>query len=103
MRIGEVMGRVVLSRADAALKGGRLLVLRAFDLKTLTTGGPACGEVVVAYEELGASDGMRVGFSEGREAAMPFHPKPVALDAYVGCILDEVVIEAPGPDVAKTK
>lgn len=76
------------------------MIARPYDLAALAGESPPTGEIVVAYDELGASVGMRVGLSEGREAAMPFHPTPVALDVYVACLLDEVVVEKPRNDVA---
>ena len=94
MRIGEVIGRVVLNRCDPKFEAGRFMIVRPFDLEALEGKAPPTGEVVVAYDELSATDGMQVGLSEGREAAMPFHPTPVALDVYIGCLLDEVVIES---------
>lgn len=90
MRIGDVIGKVTLSKADPRLIGGRFLVIRPHDPQSLRENRPGKGEVVVAYEELGANIGDRVGFSEGREAAMPFHPTPVAVDAYLACLLDDV-------------
>ena len=93
MRIGEVIGRVVLSRCDPKFEAGRYMIVRPFDLAALEGKAPPTGEIVVAYGELSASNGMRVGLSEGREAAMPFHPTPVALDVYIGCLLDEVIVE----------
>ena len=90
MRIGEVIGKVVFSRCDAKLIGGRLLIVQPHDPRSLRENGRGKGEVEVVYDELGAGVGDRVGFSEGREAAMPFHPDKVAIDAYLGCILDEV-------------
>jgi ethanolamine utilization protein EutN len=94
VRIGEVIGRVVLSRCDREFEAGRFMIVRPFDLDALEGKAPPTGEIVVAYDELSASNGMQVGLSEGREAAMPFHPKPVALDVYIGCLLDEVVVES---------
>lgn len=102
MRIAEVIGRVVLSRCDPKLMGGRFMVLRPYDLPALVGRKPPAGEIVVAYEQLGADLGMKVGVSEGREAAMPFHPDPVVLDAYVGCLLDEVHVARPVAPDAQT-
>lgn len=90
MRIGEVIGRLTLSPADAKLQGGRFLIVRPHDPASLRESGMGGSEIVVAYDELGARVGDRIGFSEGREAAMPFHPTPVAIDAYVACLLDTV-------------
>jgi len=90
MRIGEVIGRIVLNKADPKLTGGRFLVVQPYDPESLRQGTRGTGEVVVAYEELGAGMGDRVSFSEGREAAMPFYPDRVAIDAYVACLLDDV-------------
>jgi ethanolamine utilization protein EutN len=58
----------------------------------LRDGTTAGGELLVAYDELGAGTGSRVGVSEGREAAMPFHPDPKPLDAYCACILDRIAL-----------
>ncbi len=97
MRIGDVIGRVVLNQADPQMKGGRFVIVQPLNLDNLSGAAPPSIEPVVAYDELGAGDGTRVGIAEGREAAMPFHPTPVALDVYVGCILDHVVIEGTPP------
>ena len=48
------------------------------------------GEEVVVWDELGAGIGSRVGISEGREAAMPFHPERKPIDAYCACVLDQI-------------
>ena len=90
MRIGEVIGRLTLSPCDAKLCGGRFLIVRPHDPASLREGRMGTGEIVVVYDELGARMGDRIAFSEGREAAMPFHPAPVAIDAYVACLLDSV-------------
>jgi ethanolamine utilization protein EutN len=66
------------------------MLIQPKDPKALREGTQGRGEVVVAYDELGARQGDLVGFSEGREAAMPFVPKNVAVDAYVACLLDHV-------------
>ena len=47
-------------------------------------------EEIVAFDELGAGVGSRVAISEGREAAMPFHPEIKPVDAYNAAILDHL-------------
>lgn len=94
MRIGEVIGRLVLSTCDEKMIGGRFLLVRPHDPKSLREDVEGQGEVVVAYDRMGASVGQRVGFSEGREAACPFHPDKVAIDAYVACLMDDVTYGA---------
>ena len=44
------------------------------------------GEDVVIFDNLGAGVGARIGFSEGGEAAAPFHPEKKPVDAYCACI-----------------
>ncbi|GMU21131.1 MAG: hypothetical protein AMXMBFR13_12240 [Phycisphaerae bacterium] len=90
MRIGEVIGRLTLNACDPRMCGGRFLMIRPHDPKSLRENAMGGGEIVIAWDELGAGLGDRVAFSEGREAAMPFHPTPVAVDAYVACLLDDV-------------
>lgn len=94
MRIGEVIGTVTLSIPNISLSRGRLVIVRPHNPESLRNDGPGASEPLVAYDELGAGVGQRVGFSEGREAAMPFHPEPVAIDAYVACLLDDVTYDA---------
>ena len=93
MRMGEVIGKVTLSIADEKLIGGRLLIVKPYDPESLRLDQPSESEPLVVYDELGAGQGERVGFSEGREAAMPFYPDRVAIDSYVACLLDDVTYE----------
>jgi ethanolamine utilization protein EutN len=93
MRICEVLGSVTLSRVHPTLVGLRLLVAAPFSLADLQAGGPASGEELVVVDEFGAGIGSRIGVSEGREAAMPFHPERKPVDAYCACILDRVHLE----------
>ncbi len=90
MRTGEVIGKLTLSVSDPQLRGGRFMLIQPRDPEGLRENKHGRGEVVVAYDELGAGVGDLVGFSEGREAAMPFVPRDVAVDAYVACLLDDV-------------
>jgi microcompartment protein CcmK/EutM len=90
MRVGEVIGTVTLSTRVADLPPGNLLLVRPLDLDAIGAGAGAAAEPVVAFDQLSAGLGARVSLSEGREAAMPFHPTPVPLDVYCAAILDTV-------------
>jgi microcompartment protein CcmK/EutM len=108
MRIGRVIGTVVLSPKIAGMKPGKLVVLEALDshaLANLATGvgrASPMPESLVAFDELGAGMGEIVALSEGREAAVPFHPDSVPIDAYVAAIIDhlEIVDQQPAAAVA---
>jgi ethanolamine utilization protein EutN len=92
VRIAEVIGTVTLSRVNPTLAGFRWVIGVPFSLKALEAGGPPDGEDLVIFDNLGAGAGNRIGFSEGGEAAAPFHPQKRAVDAYCACILDQVVV-----------
>ena len=92
MRIAEVIGTVTLSRMHPSVSGNRWLIGVPYSLKALQQDGPPDGEDLVIYDDLGAGNGSRVGFSEGGEAAAPFHPRKVPVDAYCACILDQVSV-----------
>lgn len=92
MRIAEVIGTVTLSRVNPTLAGFRWVIGVPFSLKALQADGPPDGEDLVIFDNLGAGVGNRIGFSEGGEAAAPFHPQKRAVDAYCACILDQVVV-----------
>lgn len=93
MRIGEVIGTVTLSVSDPKIVGKQLTIVQPHSQRSLRQNEMGTDEVVVCIDELNSRLGDRVGFSEGREAAMPWHPDKVAVDAYVGCLLDDVTYE----------
>jgi ethanolamine utilization protein EutN len=92
MRIAEVIGRVTLSRWDPALTGARWLVAAPLSQSALQGQSEGRGEALVVYDELGAGRGSIIAVSEGVEAAVPFMPKQVPIDAYNAAILDHVEI-----------
>lgn len=92
MRIAEVIGNVTLSRVHPNMTGARWLIGVPYSLAALREDAAPDGEDVVIYDNLGAGVGNRIGFSEGTEAAAPFHPEKKPLDAYCACILDTVVV-----------
>jgi ethanolamine utilization protein EutN len=89
MRIAEVIGTVTLSRVHPSLTGFRWVIGVPFSLDALKEDRPD-GEDVVIFDNLGAGIGDKIGFSEGGEAAAPFHPEKKPVDAYCACILDQV-------------
>ena len=92
MRIAEVIGTVTLARAHPALARARWVIGVPYSLKALRQGLAPDGEDVVIFDNLGAGNGHRIGFSEGGEAAVPFLPERKPVDAYGACILDQIVV-----------
>ncbi len=92
MRIGEVIGTVTLNRWHPCLAGGRYKLIVPLSLADLAGQGSEPAEDLTAYDELGADVGCRVAFSEGREAAQPFHPDVKPIDSYIAAILDSVQV-----------
>ncbi len=94
MRIGKVIGRLTLNSVYETLVGGRFVIAVVQDRFALSGKPGKSAETVVVYDNLGASEGDLIAFTESREATMPFYPeKRVPLDAYNAAILDEVKIE----------
>ncbi len=93
MRIGEVIGTVTLNRPHPTLVGARFKIVVPLSLADLTGEDAKPGEELVVYDELGAGVGSRIAFSEGREAAQPFHPEVKPIDAYCAAILDTLNIQ----------
>ena len=93
MRIGRVRGRITLNRAYETLVGGRYLIVDVQDRFALSGKPRKSAESLVCYDNLGASPGDLIAFTESREACMPFYPeKRVPLDAYNAAILDRATI-----------
>lgn len=95
MRIAEVIGTVTLTRVHPSLVGFRWIIGVPCSLRALSEGGRGDGEDVVILDQISAGVGNRVGFSEGAEAAAPFHPEKKPVDAYCACILDHVTVKQP--------
>ncbi len=94
MRIGSVIGSVTLSRFHPAVTGAQWKIVVPMSVADLDRKEPnPQTEELVAYDQLGAGLGEWIAFSEGAEAAMPFYPNPIPIDAYVAAILDSVVLE----------
>jgi microcompartment protein CcmK/EutM len=92
MRIAKVIGTVTLSRVHPSMLGARWLIAVPYSLRALREQTEPDGEDLVIYDNLGAGCGSRIGFTEGGEAAAPFYPEKKPVDAFCGCILDQVSI-----------
>jgi microcompartment protein CcmK/EutM len=93
MRIGEVIGQVVLSRSHPSFQGATLKVAIPLDLDQLLDRTDVVPEEFVVYDELGAGHGSKIAISEGGEAAQPFFPDFKPVDAYNAAILDAIEID----------
>lgn len=94
MRIGQVIGKVVMSQQDPAFKAARWLVISPVDsahLGTACTKTPPVGKQpsLIAYDKLGAGINDIVGFVEGAEATAPFDD-PTPIDAITVALFDQI-------------
>src|SRR5262245_23838438 len=94
MRIAKVIGTVTLSRYHPSLAGARWIIGVPYSLRALHANAEADGEDLVIFDKLQAGNGSKIGFSEGREAAVPFLPERKPVDAYCACILDHLSLHA---------
>lgn len=92
MRIGEVIGRVTMSRLHPNIRGGRFLLTVPLPPAALNEDSTARGEELVVFDNLGAGRGSLIGISEGREAANPFGKTKTPVDAYCACLIDQISI-----------
>jgi ethanolamine utilization protein EutN len=92
MQIAEVIGRVTLSKWYPEFTGARWLIAIPLSGEALRGGQAGRGEPYVVYDELAASEHSMIGVSDGAEAAAPFQPRLVPLDAYNAAIFDAIEI-----------
>jgi microcompartment protein CcmK/EutM len=93
MRLGIVRGHLTLNLAAPALRGKTLVVLEPVTMENLRAGnGLGGGKALIAIDALGAAEGQMVAFTEGREAANPYWPDAVPVDAYCSLIVDSISI-----------
>jgi ethanolamine utilization protein EutN len=90
MRIADVVGTITLNCVHPSLTGYRFKLVTPLGWDDLAgrAGDPL--EEIVVLDELSADVGCRIALSEGREAAMPFHPEVKPVDAYNAAILDSL-------------
>ena len=53
------------------------------------------GKALIAVDQLGAAEGQMVAFTEGREAANPFWPNLMPIDAYCALIVKSADFRPP--------
>ena len=96
MRIARVIGTVTLNRSLPELSAGQYLIADALDGQAMTgidrstRRAASMPESLVVFDQLGAGVGQMIAVSEGGEAAMPFRPGRVPVDALCTAILDSV-------------
>ena len=91
MRLGIVRGHMTLNLAVPAFRGKTLVVLEPVTMENLRAGnGLGGGKALIAIDVLGAAEGQMVAFTEGREAANPYWPDAVPVDAYCSLIVDSI-------------
>lgn len=96
MRLGIVKGSVVLNVAIPEFEGMKLIVVEPITAENLARGGTAGGgKSLVVADQLSPAIGQIVGFVEGREAANPFWPKDVPVDAYCALIAENIQYKPP--------
>ncbi|MEQ1826658.1 MAG: EutN/CcmL family microcompartment protein [Pirellula sp.] len=92
MQLYQVNGTVTLSRVHPSFVGASLKTAEAYGEKLL--GRPQNEpDLVVVWDDLGASAGSIIAVSDGAEAAQPFRPKLKPVDAYNAAIIDELHIQ----------
>ena len=94
MRIARVLGHVTLTPRLPELAAGTYVIAEALDGPAVrghrdrAPRGSEASESLVVFDQLGAGVGQLIAVSEGREAAVPFHPARVPIDAYAAAIVD---------------
>lgn len=98
MKIGQVIGNVVLSSAGVGMEGRKLLIVQPTDFRLLPAGDP-----YISIDAVGAGYGEYVFLISSSESSIPFSPAKVPADYCVIGIVDEVRVrdaDLMGADVA---
>ena len=92
MKLARVIGRVVLSKKDSALKGGMLVIASPLDKAQYKNKEDVSlsktQHNLIIYDNLGATQGDIIGYVEGAEATAAFK-EPIPIDAYNVGIVDK--------------
>ncbi|WP_437186167.1 EutN/CcmL family microcompartment protein [Planctomicrobium sp. SH668] len=99
MKIGEVIGRISLSRCHPDVQGAIWKLVVPLSRTGLKGDVQGRGEPMVVYDEFGSGPGSLIAISDGAEASAAFYPDVKPLDAYCAALLDEIRI----PDLKKQR
>ena len=104
MRLGYVRGQVVLNTSLPQLSGIRLLVVEPVNAVNLqANNGEGGGKALIVADHLAPGEGQLIGFVEGREAANPYYPGNVPVDAYCACIVENIDFKPPAESGTEAK
>jgi microcompartment protein CcmK/EutM len=85
---------VVLGSSTPELVGCTLLIVEPVTHDDLVNGSKrGSGKALVVADQLGPSHGQLIAFVEGPEAANPYRPGIVPIDAYCSLVVDNLVYE----------
>lgn len=86
-----VRGHVVLSSAVPEFRGISFLIVEPVTSESLQKNdGSGGGKALIVADNMGPGTGQLIAFTEGGEAANPFLPEKVPVDAYCAVIVDSV-------------
>ncbi|MCA9215316.1 MAG: EutN/CcmL family microcompartment protein [Planctomycetales bacterium] len=93
MRIAKVVGTVTLNRFHPSMRGATLKLAVPMTGDELRADSQPAADTLVVYDEFGAGIGDKIMLSEGAEAAQPFYPELIPLDAYNAGIIDRLSLK----------
>jgi ethanolamine utilization protein EutN len=85
MFLGRVVGTVVATVKDAALKGQRLLIVQPLTAELKET-----GKRIVVLDAVGVGPGELIYWCRGKESSFPFLPEEVPTDNTIVGVVDEL-------------
>jgi microcompartment protein CcmK/EutM len=88
MLLGKVIGTVVATRKEAALRGAPLLLVRGLDAE-----GQPTAAVIVAADAVGAGVGEVVLYASGSSARQTELTRETPVDAVIMAIVDQVELD----------
>ena len=93
MFLGRVVGTVVATVKDAALKGQRLLVVQPVTPELKET-----GKRIVVLDAVGVGAGELIYWCRGKESSFPFLPEEVPTDNTIVGVVDELLGPRAAPE-----
>jgi ethanolamine utilization protein EutN len=88
MFLGRVVGCIVSTVKDPALRGQRLLIVQPLSGDLIETGNR-----MVMLDAVGVGAGELIYWCRGREASFPFLPSEVPTDSTIVGVVDDLDLE----------